>query len=505
MTTQTQDLSVVSWLASVRNDPLAFVMGAFPWGAPGTVLEQAEGPDEWQRDILELVRLGLLDINTAIKIAVASGHGIGKSCLLAWLILWAFMTFPDTRGRVTAGTEAQLKTTTWAELGKWFNLCWFASEHFNLTATALLSRDPTRERTWRIDMVPWSENNPEAFAGMHNQGKRILYVFDEGSAISDIIYETAEGALTDRDTQIIWVVFGNPTKNSGRFRELFSGGPFSLGWKTRQIDSRTVAITNKADIAAKIAIYGEDSDYIRIRVLGQFPRRGLLEFFNADDIDAAMTREVSVSISDPLALGVDVARYGANNSVIWPRKGRDARSYQREVYNGLSTVALANRVFAAYERYRPDGIFIDGGGVGGGVVDNCRALQLHVFDIQFGAKNDIALTANATAGERYANKRAGMYGALRQWLSIGALPADPHLKRTMLAITYTFNNRDEIVLTPKEEILEENPDILMDDLDALALTFAMPLAPNLAAGGEHHSRPPVEYEYDPYAEQRMAS
>jgi hypothetical protein len=496
---------VVDWLASVRNDPLAFVMGAFPWKTPGTILENAEGPDTWQRDILELVRLGLLDLNTAIKIAVASGHGIGKSCLVAWLIMWAFMTFPDTRGRVTAGTEAQLKTTTWAELGKWFNLCWFAAEHFNLTATALMSKDPTRERTWRIDMVPWSENNPEAFAGMHNQGKRIIYIFDEGSAIPDIIYETAEGALTDRDTQIIWCVFGNPTKNSGRFYEIFSAGPFSTGWKTRQIDSRTVAITNKADIAAKIATYGEDTDYIRIRVLGQFPKRGMLEFFNADDIDAAMTREVAVSKSDPLAIGVDVARFGANNSVIWPRKGRDARTFEREVYNGISTVALARKVFAAYERYRPDGIFIDGGGVGGGVVDNCRAMQLHVFDIQFGSKNDISTTAMATAGERYANKRAGMYGALRAWLATGALPPDPRLKRTMLAITYTFNNRDEIVLTPKEDIAEQNQDLILDDLDALALTFAMPLAPNLNAGGIHEAAPAVEFEYNPFDDKELAA
>lgn len=501
------DLSVVDWLASVRDDPLAFVMGAFPWQQPGTVLEHFHGPDQWQLDILEDIRLGILDWNTAIKLATASGHGIGKSCLVAWIILWAFMTFPDTRGRVTAGTEAQLKTTTWAEVGKWFNLCWFAADHFNLTATALLSKDPTRERTWRIDMIPWSEKNPEAFAGMHNQGKRILYIFDEGSAIDDIIYETAEGALTDSNTQIIWCVFGNPTKNSGRFKEIFPGGQFhSFGWKCRQIDSRTVAITNKADIAAKMAAYGEDTDYIRIRVLGQFPRRGMMEFFSAEDIDAAMSREVAVSIADPMAVGVDVARFGQNNSVIWPRKGRDARTYEREIFSGLSTVALAARVFAVAERLRPDGIFIDGGGVGGGVVDNCRQMQLHVFDVQFGSKNDVSLTANDTLGERYANKRAGMYGALRQWLRTGALPLDHDLRRTFLAITYSFNNKDEILLTPKEDILKDNPDLKMDDLDALAVSFAYPLAPNLGAGGEHFvRRPPVEIEYDPYAQERMAS
>lgn len=502
--TDAPGLSVVDWLALVRNDPLAFVMGAFPWGEPGTVLANFDGPDQWQLEILEDIRLGLLDPETAIKLATASGHGIGKSCLVAWIILWAFMTFPDTRGRVTAGTESQLKTTTWAEVGKWFNLCWFAADHFTLGATALLSKDPTRERTWRIDMIPWSENNPEAFAGMHNQGKRILYVFDEGSAISDVIYETAEGALTDKNTQIIWAVFGNPTRNSGRFRDLFPGGAHHLGWKCRQIDSRTVAITNKSDIANKIAVYGDDSDYIRIRVLGEFPRRGMMEFFSAEDIDNAMSREVVVSLHDPLALGVDVARFGANNSVIWPRKGRDARTFERESFNGLSTVALAARVFSAFERYRPDGIFIDGGGVGGGVVDQVRSMQLHCHDVQFGAKNDISSITWDTSGERYANKRAGMYGACRAWLRTGALPLDPDLRRTMLAITYTFNKKDEIVLTPKEDIIADNPDILMDDLDALVLTFAYPLAVNLSAGGEHRA-PPVETDYNPYSQERMAS
>ena len=100
---------------------------------------------------------------------------------------------------------------TWAELGKWFNLCWFAREYFTLTATALLSKDKSRERTWRIDMIPWSKTNPQAFAGLHNKGKRLLLVFDEASEIPDIIWETTEGALTDEDTEILWCAFGNPT------------------------------------------------------------------------------------------------------------------------------------------------------------------------------------------------------------------------------------------------------------------------------------------------------
>src|SRR4029077_2224265 len=131
---------------------------AFPWGQPGTQLEAFDGPMPWAKALMERVRVGLLTPEDAITEAFASGHGIAKSTTVAQLILWAFTTFPDCRGVVTANTETQLKTKTWAELGKWFNLLRpILREHFELKATSLLSRDPAAERTWRIDMIPWSK------------------------------------------------------------------------------------------------------------------------------------------------------------------------------------------------------------------------------------------------------------------------------------------------------------------------------------------------------------
>jgi hypothetical protein len=495
---------LLDWLAEVANDPYAFALGAFPWGEKDTVLEN-NVLDPWQIWVLCEIRDRLLTPDEAIQMAVASGHGIGKSALVAIIILWAFTTFPDTMGIVTANTETQLKTKTWSALGKWFNLCWFTREHFTLNATSLLSKDPTRERTWRIDMIPWSEKNPEAFAGMHNEGKRILIIFDEASAIHDLIHEVTEGALTDAHTQILWLMFGNPTRNSGRFREAFEGGKHAEFWLTRQIDSRTVAITNKERFNKWIKAYGADSDFVRIRVLGQFPRVGEMEFFSASDIDAAMSadREVFVDAFTPLALGVDVARFGRNNSVIFPRKGRDARTLAKRVWNGISTTELANHIHGAWVEWRPDGIFIDEGGVGGGVVDNCRRQQLFVMGIQFQQKDSITNVSTDTSGERYANMRAAMYGAARSWLKGGALPLDSDLRTAMLAIRYTFNVRDEILLTSKEDLLDDNPDLDLDTLDAFCLTFGGPLAPNAYAGGDHPHPPAIETEYDPYSEQRM--
>lgn len=487
-------------LGRLSNDPEAFVLWAFPWGEPGTELERWTGVESWQGQILRDVRDGLLTLNEAIQIAAASGHGVGKSALVSWLILWGISTFEDTRGVVTANTETQLKTKTWAELGKWHRL-FIASDLFTLTATALFHK--ARERTWRIDMVPWSERNTEAFAGLHNQGKRVLLFMDEASAIPDIIHETAEGALTDADTQILWFMFGNPTRNSGRFKAAFDG-PHAKFWKTYQVDSRSVSFTNKEQFKKWLTAYGEDSDFFRIRVRGVFPRQGEMEFFSASDVDLAMSRDdVYAAANDPLSLGVDVARFGANNSVIFPRKGRDARSIPRKVFNGLSTVALANEVYISWEALHADGIMIDGGGVGGGVVDNVRARNLFCFEVQFGGKPDQAYQGE-TRAEKYANKRAEMYGSLRAWLKGGALPLDSDLRDQMLAITYTFNVRDEIILTSKEVMMKDGKPS-PDDLDALCLTFAYPLAASAFAGGLGPSKPLVESEYDPYDPKRMAA
>ena len=492
-----------TWLSSVRSDPLAFTMGAYPWGEPGTVLANSHGPEDWAVRLMNRIKAGLIDTNSAIQEARASGHGIAKSATVAHLILWAFCTAPDTRGVVTANTETQLKTKTWAELGKWFNLSFFGREHFNLTATALLSKDPDRERTWRIDMIPWSEKNPAAFAGLHNKGKRLLLIFDEASEIPDIIWETAEGALTDADTEILWLAFGNPTRNIGRFRDCFSGGKFEAQWNAEQIDSRSVRITNKKRLQSWIDAYGLDSDFVRVRVLGQFPRKGLMEFFSASEIDEAMTREVTTDRSDPLAIGVDVARFGANNSVIFPRKGRDARSIERQRFSGLSTVELTDRIMTFHSSFRPDGIMIDGGGVGGGVVDNVRHRRLHCYEVQFGGK-DVIYNQSTISGERYANNRAAIYGACRAWLKTGCLPADPELKRQMLAIRYTFNVRDEIILERKEDLVDEDGGgISLDDIDALCLTFSHPIAPSAYAGGDYPHEPEVISEYDPYSDERM--
>jgi hypothetical protein len=462
-------------MALCEHDPLRWVMVSFEWGKGE--LAHHPGPDSWQRDLLIQIRNGLLSAQDAIRVAMASGHGPGKSAFVAWLILWAISTKVDTRGVVTANTSTQLKTKTWAELAKWHRLC-ICGHWFELTATAIYAADLEHEKTWRIDCIPWSETNTEAFAGLHNQGKRIIVLFDEGAAFPNIIWEVTEGALTDADTEIIWGVFGNPTRNTGRFRECFAGGQFHHRWHARQIDSRTARLTNKKEIAEWIADYGEDSDFVRVRVKGEFPRAGSTQFIPGELVlaAAAADRDVDVTIYDPLIVGCDVARFGSDKTVIRFRRGRDARSIKPLKFRGLDTMQIAARIAEINDRYQPDAIFIDNGTFGAGVVDRCLYLQLPVTGIDFGAAPD-TIKFGSSAGIAYFNKRAEMWGRLREWLAGGMIDDDKELAADLTGVEYGYaqkNGRDCILLEKKEHMKKRGL-ASPDDADALALTFAHPV------------------------------
>jgi hypothetical protein len=480
--------------ARYHRDPYGFVIWAFPWWQPGELMHAA-GPEPWQEALLR--RIGeRLSPDEAILEAVASGHGIGKSTLVAWLILWAMFTATDTRGVVTANTENQLKTKTWVELAKWHRL--FIAKHlFRMEATALYAADESRSRTWRTDMIPWSERSPEAFAGLHNQGRRAFVIFDEASTIPGIIWETASGFLSDANTQRIWLTFGNPTRSTGRFREAFAD---NSGWHSTQVDAREVSFTNKDQIAAWARAYGEDSDYFRIRVKGVFPRSGEREFISAALAAAARTRDAVSHRFDPFVIGVDVARYGEDETVIAFRKGRDARSIPWVHLRGADTMTVAARVVELAQAYRADAVFIDGGGVGGGVVDRCRQLRLNVHDVHFGGRAD--RHDITTQGESYANKRAEIWGSMRAWLATGAIPDEDDLAAQLLSPTYGFNAKDEIQLERKSDMRNRGA-ASPDQADSLALTFAYPVVPNIDAGGEHPRAPLVETEWNPFSEKYL--
>lgn len=460
-------------LASVSKDPYQFVMVCFPWGVAGTELENHSGPDLWQEKVLKEIRDGLKTVDEVIQEAVASGHGVGKSALVSWLILWALSTMSDTLGVVTANTETQLKTKTWAQLAKWHRM--FIGEHmFVITATSMYASDPKHQLTWRVDAVPWSEKNPQAFAGLHNQDKRILLIFDEAADIADIIWDTAEGALTDANTEIIWGVFGNPSHNNGRFRSCF--GRFAHRWKHHHVDGRNARMSNKKIYEKWAADRGVDSDFYKIRVLGQFPDAGDGQFISMSTAEdaASSERDIQPTVYDPLIMGVDCARTGPDASVIRFRRGRDARSISPIKYRGSNTMEFAAMVAAEYELHKPDAVFIDSGGVGGGVIDRCRQLNTPVIEVAFGAR---ALPGRGA--EVYYNLRAQMWGLMRDWLKTGMIDNDIDLIEGLTGVEYDYRaleGVDALILERKSEMRARglpSP----DDADALACTFCMPVQP----------------------------
>ena len=465
------------------DDPLGFVYFVFPWGEGD--LAEHEGPDEWQKEVLEEIGLAIRSGNTeAFQAAVASGHGIGKGALSAWIIFWAMATRPHLNGVVTANTKVQLETKTWRELAVWHKRS-LIKDWFEWTATKFYHIG--HPETWFTAAIPWSEKNPEAFAGQH--GEHVLIIYDEASAIPDIIWEVSEGAMTTPGAMRF--AFGNPTRNTGKFRECF--GKFKHRWLLWQIDSRDCRMTDKRKLDEWVDDYGEDSDFVKVRVRGEFPSASSMQFIPSDIVEAAQEREAKSYSHEPLIIGVDVARFGDDQSVICFRRGRDAMTIPWRKYRGLDTMQLAARVAEVVAEFQPDAVFVDGGGVGGGVVDRLRQLAFNCVDVNFGAKADDA---------RYLNKRAEMWGRMKEWLVGGSIPKDRDLRDDLIGVEYGYTVTNQIQLEKKEDMKKRG--LASSDCgDALAVTFAHPVAPKEMSAGPSQAAK-ARREYNPFAGNRVS-
>ena len=480
-----------------QHDPLGFVRVIYPWGEGA--LADTRGPREWHIDVLRDIgvrlRAGLAPDGAMMPVlkAIGSGHGIGKSTLLAWLGWWALSTCPHAKVRTTANTRTQLMSTSVPEAAKWAALA-RNRDWFKVDGTQIVAADPRHRLTWRWDFVTWSPTSTEAFAGLHNKGRRVVMLFDEASGIVSRVWEPAEGILTDEATEIIWVAAGNPTQPEGRFFDCFNRERGR--WHGVQIDSRTVEGTNKALLDEWVEAYGEDSDFVRVRVRGVFPRAGTSQFVPHDVIEAASLREASGIPTDPLILGVDVARFGDDATVLAYRKGRDARVLPWGVYRGMDNMQVAARIADAVREFNVDAVFVDEGGTGSGVVDRCRQLNVPVTGVQFGGKPWRAqIDRDAT---RYKNRRAEMWGQMRSWLGGGGIPNDNELKADLGGVTYGFDAQNAIQLERKEDMKRRGL-ASPDKGDALALTFAEDVLPSIAGGVLGTRGRGVQSDYDVFA------
>jgi hypothetical protein len=437
-------------------DPLGFVNYVFPWGVAGTELEEYDGPDEWQVALLEGIGQRLRrDPEAQIFDATASGHGIGKSALTSFLILWAMSTRPHLNGVITANTKNQLDTKTWRELALWHKRA-INAHWFKWSATKFVHVDSPE--TWFVAAVPNTEHNSEAFAGLH--ARYVLVVFDEASAIPDKIWEVTLGAMTTPGA--IWAVMGNPTQNTGAFRECF--GKQKHRWVNRRIDSRTAKMADKKYLDQLIEDYGMDSDLVRVRVLGEFPKAADTQFIPVDLVENAMRRKLEPRdwVNYPVLIGVDVARFGSDQSVIIRRQG--PKVWEPKTYRQIDLMELAARVAEEAREHAPSAILVDETGMGGGVVDRLRELNFPVTGINFGA--------TAVDPNTYSNQRAEIWGQLKLWLKDPVdIPNLTALRDDLIGIEYGYDNRMRIQLERKDRMRDRG--LASPDLgDALALTFA---------------------------------
>lgn len=450
-------------MGKLFSDPLGFVNFAYDWNHGD--LKGFTGPDDWQAEYLDKLGYAIRQRNFdgvnavhPIQMATSSGHGIGKSALTAWITGFIMSTRPFCKGVITANTSPQLRTKTWAEVQKW-NKRSITGHWFNVTAGQQMKMCHIEHpESWRVDAQTCAKENSEAFAGLHAANSTPFYIFDEASAIHDSIWEVSEGGMTDGEP--MWFTFGNPTRSSGRFFQCFNR--LKHRWDQSKIDSRTAKMTNKCKLQEWVDDYGEDSDFVRVRVKGEFPRAGTSQFISIEDVDNCVAYTAEGYEKLPKIIAVDVARFGDDQTVIGSRQGR--KIWPMDKYRGIDTMETAAKVAEKIAEFKPDAVFVDGGGVGGGVIDRLRQLGHDIIEINFGSK--------PRNNKQYANKRAEMFGDLREALKAGIdLPDDSELHDELIAIEYGFNAKQQIQLEKKEDMKKRglsSPDCA----DQVAMLFA---------------------------------
>ena len=474
------------WSPQVKDDPEAFVLFCFPWGQKNTPLEKFSGPRAWQRELLRDLKAhikknnGTLEMDT-LRSAIASGRGIGKSAMVSWLILWMLSTRIGSSVVVSANSEAQLRSVTWGELAKWsamlINSHWWEISATKLVPavwlTELVERDlKLGTRYWAAEGKLWSAENPDSYAGVHNH-QGMMLIFDEASGIPDPIWSVGSGFFTENIPDRYWMAFSNPRRNTGYFFECFNAK--REFWTTKQVDARTVEDTDKAVYEQIIAEYGKESPEARIEVYGEFPTEGEDQFISPQLVDDAFAREKYKDETAPRVMGIDPARGGADSTVIVVRQGRDLLSIKR--YHGEDTMAIVGRVIDAMEEFKPTMTVIDEGGLGYGILDRLNEQRYKVRGVNFGwkAKNSIM----------YGNKRAEIWGTMKDWLKSASISQDRQLKADLTGPTKKPNSAGTIFLEGKKEMRARGL-ASPDAADALAVTFAFPVAHREAVDKPRH-------------------
>jgi len=466
-------------MARFHADPLGFVLYAYPWDTdkslqlvklqePWSLVYGVEyGPDAWACQLLEELggKVSARKFDGAhavdpIREAIASGHGIGKSALVAWLVDWIMSTRPYAQGTVTANTSTQLSTKTWAQIIKWTKKC-ITAPWFEITTGrgAMRMYHKQHPESWFCSAQTCDEENSEAFAGQHAANSTSFYIFDEASAVPDSINEVSEGGLTDGEPMKF--AFGNPTQNAGWFHGAFHGQRHR--WSQRQIDSRSVQITNKKMIDEWIEDYGLDSDFVKIRVRGMFPAMSAKQFISVKDVDAAFGRHLDLTQYNfaPTILTCDPAWEGDDELVIAKRQGLRFEILRTLAKND-NDIEVANLLAQLEDEHQADAVFIDAG-YGTGIVSAGKVLERDWQLVWFaGQSPDVGCL----------NMRSYMWKQGRDWLKAGgAIPKDNVLYADLIG-PQTVPRMDGIIQLEAKKDMKKRDVASPNRADSLMLSFA---------------------------------
>lgn len=433
----------VDFVRKYRNDPVAFVREVL-----------GVEPDDWQKEFLEAVAAGNR------KISIRSGHGVGKSTTGSWAMLWYLLTRYPVKVVVTAPTSSQLYDALFAELKRWVkelpqavqDLLEVKQERIELKASA--TEAFISARTSRAEQ-------PEALQGIHSEN--VMLVADEASGVPEQVFEAAAGSMSGHNA--VTILFGNPVRSSGFFFDTHNR--LKDEWWTKRVsctDSKRVSQDFVDDMKSR---YGEDSNAFRIRVLGEFPRADDDTIIPMDLLESAKHRDVVAYEDAPIVWGLDVARFGSDSSVLCKRQSNVVVSLER--WRNLDLMQLTGAVVAQYEacgpKEKPQEILVDSIGLGAGVVDRLRELNLPARGIN--------VSESPSMGQTYINLRAELWGKTKAWLEKRdcKLPNDEDLIAELATVRYTFTSNGKMKVESKDDIRRrglKSP----DKADALVLTFA---------------------------------
>jgi phage terminase large subunit len=442
-------------IAKFRKDPTLFV---------DTML--GASPDEWQSEVMAAVA------EQKRGISIRSGHGVGKTSCLSWLALWWIAVHYNAKVVITAPTSAQLHDALLPEAKSWLQQ---APEGFREMFTVRADRiellaDPQRNfisaRTSRAE-------KPDALQGVH--AEHVLLICDEASGVPEQVYEAAGGSMSAHHATM--VLAGNPVRSTGYFYDTFH--KLAERWKTFHVSCEDTPRVSNEYIEECRLRYGEESNTYRVRVLGKFPRGDDDTVIPQELIVAAISRDVEPTKFGPTVWGVDVARFGADSSALCKRKG-NAITEPIRLWRNLDTMQLTGAIKAEYDSAmeKPAEIFVDAIGLGAGVADRLRELELPSYAIN--------VSESPAMGNHYLNLRAELWYKAKNWLEGRdvRLPGDDRLKAELATVRYNFTSSGRIKIESKAD-LKKRGIASPDSADAFVLTFASDAGTVMGRSGRH--------------------